>query len=77
MRRTALWSSLFLLGWGTLSVGETRTWSDKTGKFKIEADFIELKDGKVALKKADGKRVEIPVDKLSEEDKKVAASCPG
>ncbi len=45
-----------------------RRWTDATGKFSITATFLELKDGTVFLKKDDGKRVEIPIDKLSAAD---------
>jgi WD40 repeat protein len=53
-------------------VGKSRTWSDKTGKFKIEASFVELKDGKVKLRKEDGKEVSVDLDKLSEADQEIA-----
>jgi hypothetical protein len=47
---------------------ETRTWSDLTGKFKIDASFISLVDGKVNLRRADGKTLSVPLDKLSTAD---------
>ncbi len=47
-----------------------RTWSDKTGKFQIEAQ-LESFDGKfVKLKRRDGTVVSVPVEKLSEADRK-------
>ena len=49
---------------------ESRQWSDATGKFKIDAKLIEIKNGKAVLMKADGKKVEIPVEKLSTADQK-------
>ncbi|MEK6238929.1 MAG: SHD1 domain-containing protein, partial [Planctomycetales bacterium] len=49
-----------------------RTWTDKSGKFSLEAEFIELKDGKVRLKKPDGKTFSIPLDKLSDADQAYA-----
>jgi hypothetical protein len=30
-----------------------REWSDATGKFKIEAEFVAVKNGKVVLERAD------------------------
>lgn len=48
--------------------GEVRTWTDKTGKFKIEAEFIEILDGDARLKRADGKTISVPLTKLSKED---------
>jgi len=53
---------------------EKRTWTDSTGKFKIEASFVELADGKVRLKKDDGEILSIPLDKLSAEDSQLVQS---
>ncbi|WP_254510930.1 SHD1 domain-containing protein [Anatilimnocola floriformis] len=49
-----------------------RTWQDTSGKFSVEAEFIGLADGKVDLKKADGKVLSIPLDRLSETDQAAA-----
>ncbi len=45
-----------------------RKWSDKTGKFSIDARYQETNGDKVALVKADGNRIEVPIAKLSDED---------
>jgi hypothetical protein len=45
-----------------------RTWTDRTGKFKIMAELVEFKDGAVRLKKGDGKVLTLPVEKLSDAD---------
>jgi hypothetical protein len=45
-----------------------RKWTDSTGRFSVEADFVELVDGQVALKKADGQSIRLPVERLSEAD---------
>ncbi|MCC7083641.1 MAG: trypsin-like peptidase domain-containing protein [Pirellulales bacterium] len=50
------------------SVPEFRTWSDKTGKYKIEAMFVEKTADKVTLKRRDGKTIMVPLAMLSEED---------
>ena len=47
-----------------------RVWVDSTGKHKVEAKLIELKADQVRLKKKDGKETVLPVDRLSEDDKK-------
>ena len=53
--------------------GEVRTWTDTTGKFKFEAEFVALEDGEVTLtSRTTGKTKKIPLDKLSEGDRKVA-----
>jgi hypothetical protein len=48
---------------------EVRTWTDSTGKHKVEAEFVEILDGKVRLKLADGKIVSLPLAKVSEADR--------
>lgn len=48
---------------------ELRTWTDITGKFQIEAKFLDVRDGKARLEKADGKIVEVPLPKLSKDDR--------
>ena len=52
---------------------EVRTWTDNTGKFKVTAKFVEVSDGKVTLEREDGSRVSIPLEKLSEADRKIVA----
>ena len=36
---------------------ETRTWTDSTGEYSVQAKFAGLQAGKVTLKKADGTEV--------------------
>ena len=45
-----------------------RKWSDKTGKFSVDARYQGTNGDKVVLAKADGKRIEVPIAKLSDED---------
>ena len=55
-----------------------RTWNDASGAFSLEAKFVGVKDGKVMLKKANGKTVTVPLDRLSKEDQVfVAAQTKG
>lgn len=48
---------------------EYRTWTDATGKFKVEATIFELTDTEVKLLKKDEKVVTLPLGKLSEADR--------
>lgn len=48
----------------------TRTWTDASGKFSVEAEFIGLAAGMVKLKKMDGKVIEVKLSVLSPEDQK-------
>jgi len=46
----------------------SRVWTDSTGKFKIEAELVEILDDKVRLKKKDGQELTVPVNRLSVAD---------
>jgi hypothetical protein len=45
-----------------------RTFSDATGRFKIEAIFVGVQDGKVRLLKRDGNTILVPLEKLAPAD---------
>ncbi len=47
---------------------EPRTWTDSSGKYRVEAELIEVKDGKAVLRRKDGKRITVAVKRLSEGD---------
>lgn len=46
-----------------------RTWTSADGKFTFEATFVGQTGGIVKLRKADGKVVELPAEKLSDADR--------
>ena len=48
----------------------TRTWTDAAGEHKTDAEFGGLANGIVTLVKADGRKVRIPLEKLSAADRK-------
>ena len=49
-----------------------RTWRAAAGSFTVQATFVELKSGKVTLKKANGRTVHVPLEKLSKSDREYA-----
>ena len=51
-----------------VAVAEERTWSDASGKFKLDAELVEVKDGKAVLLSTDGKTLSVPIKRLSEAD---------
>lgn len=53
---------------GHLFAEEIRTWSDNTGRFKIEAKFVARNEGKIKLERSDGRLFEIDLLKLSKAD---------
>ena len=56
----------FVVGFQSLS--DARTWTDSSGKFRVEADYVGQKDGKVLLKKQNGITIGVPVNRLSKTD---------
>lgn len=60
---------------------EMRTWTDRTGQHRTEAELVEFRDGQVRLRKPDGQIVTLALDRLSAEDQsylqeRVAPSAP-
>lgn len=47
---------------------KTRIWVDRSGTFKVDAQFIGCSDGKIHLHKANGVKIAVAADKLSEDD---------
>ena len=45
-----------------------RTWTDRTGSFKVEAQYLGLTDGKIQLHKLNGVKILVPLTKMSVED---------
>lgn len=48
----------------------SRTWTSSNGRFTTEADLLGFKDGKVKLKKTDGTVIEVPLESLSDVDRR-------
>lgn len=53
----------------TSSTGSLHTWTDTSGRFKIAAEFVSAENGKVTLRRQDGREVEVPLEKLCEADR--------
>ncbi|AQZ11578.1 SLA1 (YBL007C) [Zygosaccharomyces parabailii] len=45
-----------------------RIWADRSGSFKVEAQFIGCTEGKIHLHKANGVKIAVAAEKLSDED---------
>lgn len=52
---------------------KTRTWHDRTGQFRVDAQFLGFSNGKLRLHKVNGVIIEVPTEKMSEEDLKYVA----
>ncbi|SSD59484.1 related to Actin cytoskeleton-regulatory complex protein SLA1 [Saccharomycodes ludwigii] len=47
---------------------KTRMWMDRTGSFKVEAEFVGCAEGKIHLHKVNGVKIAVPAEKLSDSD---------
>ncbi len=65
---------LGFIAWGSSGVlmaqqaQPSRTWTDASGTYTVEATLQGVVDGKAQLLRADGRRVDVPLDKLSKAD---------
>jgi hypothetical protein len=64
---------LSVISLGTAIAADMRTWSDASGKFKIQGKFVSNDKGKITLEKPDGTEMEIELKKLSTADQKYVA----
>ena len=53
---------------------QVRVWTDSTGSYTTEAEFVDLENGNVRLKKADGNVITLPMEKLSPPDQQFVRS---
>ena len=78
MRIAIFAASMFALALMGSSLGSVaaapRQWKDATGQFSVSAELVEVKNGEVHLKKADGEVIVVAASKLSEVDRSYLAS---
>jgi hypothetical protein len=46
-----------------------RTWTDTTGQFRVKARYAGVSDEKLSLETEDGRKIQVPLEKLSETDR--------
>lgn len=56
---------------------KVRTWTDRSGSFSVEAQFLGLKDSKIHLHKMNGVKIAVPVAKMSREDLEYVENATG
>lgn len=49
-----------------------REWTDKTGQFRVEAEFRSIENDVLVLRKSDGTIVKVPFEKLIDSDRRFA-----
>ena len=57
--------------------GKTRVWHDRSGQFRVEAEFKGFENGKLRLHKTNGVTIEVPAEKMSAEDMAYIARLTG
>ena len=55
---------------GDRPVGELRTWTDRSGNYRAAAVLMELDHGVVTLRKKDGTAINVPLERLSDADRR-------
>ncbi|KAI9009502.1 hypothetical protein BC832DRAFT_369645 [Gaertneriomyces semiglobifer] len=59
------------------NLSKIRTWTDRSGSFRVEAEFLNVGDGKVHLHKVNGVKIAVPLSKLDPKDVEFIRSLPG
>ncbi|GAA5796888.1 hypothetical protein HPULCUR_002266 [Helicostylum pulchrum] len=54
-----------------------RMWTDRTGAFKVEAQFLSCANGKIRLFKTNGVKIDVPTQKMCTEDLKYVEAETG
>jgi hypothetical protein len=69
MRTGSIWLiGLFLMSMGASASLSARTWTDATGRFKVDADLIAINDDVVVLKSKSGRLIAVEIAQLSPGD---------
>ncbi|ORX52418.1 hypothetical protein DM01DRAFT_1384111 [Hesseltinella vesiculosa] len=45
-----------------------RTWTDRSASFRVDAQYLAFSDGKLRLHKSNGVKIDVPIEKMSDED---------
>jgi hypothetical protein len=69
---------LILVLLGSIADAASRMWKSSNGRFSVEAELLDFKDGKAQLRKSNGTVIEVPLVSLCEEDRRyVKSQFPG
>ncbi|KAJ3116985.1 cytoskeletal protein binding protein [Physocladia obscura] len=59
------------------NMAKVRKWVDKTGGFTVEAEFLNISEGKVHLHKVNGVKIAVPLEKLAPGEIEFIKTIPG
>lgn len=67
MSRFLVWSivGIGVLLSGSAAIAVARQWTSRDGKYTVEAELVDVRDGSAVLRKTDGTEVLVPLSKLS------------
>lgn len=51
-----------------------REWKDSSGRFSVEAELVDVRHGEVRLRRGDGTVISVPIDRLSQPDRRYLES---
>ena len=74
---SSIFVSLAILSGSAIAQEKFLQWSDNTGRFKVDAQFVRIEGEQVVLRKLDGKDIKIPFERLSPESLELAKSKGG
>ena len=60
-----------------IAQAEVRKWTDTTGGYSVQAELVGVKEGKVQLRKADGRVISVALEKLSVADQEYVRQQSG
>ncbi len=73
---SALSLTLILFAFASIASAQDKShsWTDKSGKYKTQAEFVKLDGNNLIIRKSDGSEKTIPLDKLDSESQALAKS---
>ncbi|MCY3005235.1 MAG: SHD1 domain-containing protein [Planctomycetota bacterium] len=74
---TLAWGLLLAGAQGSYAQEKFLEWSDDTGRFKVDAQYLRVEGEQLVLKRADGREIKIPFERLSPESLELARSKSG
>ncbi len=74
MKNVAILFLALMMGSVAAASAGVRTWTDRSGTHHIEAELVNVENGKVQLKRPDGSSLTISIDKLSQADQEFVTS---
>ncbi|MBC8875055.1 MAG: SUMF1/EgtB/PvdO family nonheme iron enzyme [Planctomycetes bacterium] len=74
MRYAASMTVILVLLFVVVAPSSARKWTDSTGKFSTEAELTEIQGNTVILENTDGRRIAVPIARLSEADRQYLRS---